>query len=231
MLPAIEVLVEATYGDDLLARQAAAVVLARIAPAHPRMLEISQSAENASYGQAHTSLLVHGTGVNLFPTRGPHWWQPDGDFHSYIQQQVCRDLYDKPDFFEWSGFYSDHDRALGGAKLAAWARNHGIKRVNTLIAHSHGCNAAIMAGYNGLEVERLVLLSWPVHLSKYMPSTGRCGRIISIRTKLDLVLLLDRAGQYCRNPDIEEHILPIWFSHSATHEPEVWREHNLAAKL
>jgi hypothetical protein len=83
----------------------------------------------------------------------------------------------------------------------------------------------------GLNMGELVLLSCPVHVDKYMPNFTSVRKVVSIRVHLDLVILADRGGQRFRHPQIEENILPVWFEHSATHEPAVWEEHNVAALL
>jgi hypothetical protein len=48
-----------------------------------------------------------------------------------------------------------------------------------------------------------------------------------VRVKWDLVILADGGGQRFEDPKIEEHVLPIWFQHSATHSPDVWRAHRV----
>jgi hypothetical protein len=59
----------------------------------------------------------------------------------------------------------------------------------------------------------------------------RVGRVISIRVHLDLVILVDGGGQRFNHPQIEEHVLPIWFDHSATHDPANWQRHNVPAMV
>ena len=46
---------------------------------------------------------------------------------------------------------------------------------------------------------------------------------------MDLVILVDGGGQKFQDPRIEEHVLPIWFDHFATHDPAVWRDHDVGA--
>jgi hypothetical protein len=53
--------------------------------------------------------------------------------------------------------------------------------------------------------------------------------IHSVRVKLDLVILADRGGQRFKHPDIQEHVLPIWFDHGASHEQAVWDAHGVRA--
>ena len=44
-------------------------------------------------------------------------------------------------------------------------------------------------------------------------------------------ILADRGGQRFRLPQIQENVLPIWFHHSATHDPNVWIQYNVPAML
>jgi hypothetical protein len=45
------------------------------------------------------------------------------------------------------------------------------------------------------------------------------------------VILADHGGQRFRHPHIHENVLPMWFDHSATHEPNVWQTYNVPAML
>jgi hypothetical protein len=67
--------------------------------------------------------------------------------------------------------------------------------------------------------------------SEYLPDFSRMNRAISIRVRLDLVILADGGGQRFRHPQIQENVLPLWFDHAATHEPSVWTRHNVAGWL
>ena len=53
----------------------------------------------------------------------------------------------------------------------------------------------------GLQLDRLVLLSWPVH-EEWFPDFARVRRIIDIRVRLDLVILADRGGQTFTPPAV-----------------------------
>ena len=55
--------------------------------------------------------------------------------------------------------------------------------------------------------------------------------MISFRVKLDLVILADGGGQKFSDPRIDENVLPLWFDHFATHDPEVWDQYNLPTQL
>ena len=45
------------------------------------------------------------------------------------------------------------------------------------------------------------------------------------------MILVDGGGQRFRHPMIEENVLPIWFNHSATHDPEVWVKYDVPEML
>jgi hypothetical protein len=45
---------------------------------------------------------------------------------------------------------------------------------------------------------------------------------------MDLVILADGGGQRFNVPQIQEHVLPVWFDHFATHEPKVWERYGVA---
>ena len=114
--------------------------------------------------------------------------------------------------------------------LKQWVADHNESGLD-LFAHSHGANAIMLATALGMRAGKLILLSCPVHVSKYFPNFANTTRVISIRVKLDLVILADRGGQKFSDPRIEENVLPIWFNHSASHDPQVWRDNNLPARI
>ena len=223
----LSVLERGTFSDELLVRDMATIALARVAPDHPRLLALTQQASiEAGDEPADTSLLIHGTFA-----RDNQWWQPGGDFHTYLRANVRPDLYNGPDRFEWSGGYSHSARAIGADNLRTWINTKGLINPD-IFAHSHGGNLAMLASHQpGLNIGELVLLSCPVHVDRYMPNFNSVQKVVSIRVRLGLVILADRGGQRFRHPNIEENILPIWFDHSATHTQAVWVQHNVAAML
>jgi len=217
----IRVLIEGIDNPDELVRQLAAMALAVIESDHPsvRRLLKRKASDAARHNPSHTSTLVHGTFA-----RQSTWWQPGGEFHTYLLNSVRPDLYSASDRFDWSGGYSDRARADGARKLVAWAEARNLDGLD-LFTHSHGGSVAMLASHKGLSVTTLVLLSCPVHPAKYLPNFSSISRAVSIRVQMDLVILLDQGGQLFQHPQIEEHILPIWFQHSATHSPDVWKKH------
>ncbi len=221
----IQILVEGTYDPDSLVRDVAATALARVMPGHPRLLEMIQPVSPPEAGEpSYTATIVHGTWA-----RGGDWWPPGGGFHTYLKT-VDPTLYSASDRFDWSGSYSDSARALGALDLVRWVGDRGLEGLD-LYAHSHGGSVAMLASKAGLRIGKLILLSVPNHIPKYVPDFSRVGKVVSIRVRMDLVILADRGGQKFNHPNIEENVLPIWFKHSVTHEPEVWVKHDLPSKI
>jgi hypothetical protein len=221
----LAVLVDGTRSADGLARDLAATALARVAPEHPRLGQLLSKGSRRRRGRrAHTALLVHGTWA-----RSATWWQPGGDFHSYLLGSVRPDLYSAADRFEWSGGWSDGARAIAASDLRAWVTAHSLNGLD-LFTHSHGGSVAMLASQAGLSIGELVLLSCPVH-PQYMPDFARVGKAVSVRVHLDLVILADGGGQRFRDSRIQENVLPVWFDHAATHDPAVWQQYNVPAKL
>lgn len=222
----IKILADGTRSEDRLVRDVAATALARVAPEHSRLRALTKSRPTKTKKKpSHTSLLVHGTFA-----RTATWWQPGGDFHSFVLANVRPDLYSAADRFDWSGGYSDAARALGAIQLRDWVNARGLSGLD-LSGHSHGANVMMLATQNGLTAGTLVLLSCPVRVPQYIADFTRVTRVVSVHVRFDLVVLADRAGQRFNHPNIEEHVLPIWFDHSATHDPAVWRSRNLKALL
>lgn len=220
------ILEQGTYNADELVRDLAATGLAQVAPGHVRLSELqAKGGERAAGASSDTTLLIHGTWAAALT-----WWQPGGDFHSYILANVRSDLYRNPDRFGWSGAYSDPARLQAARELVAWVAAHNENGLD-LMTHSHGGSVAMLATHSGLHIGELVLLSCPVHIPKYLPDFSQVGKIVSIRVHLDLVILADRGGQRFRLPQIQENVLPIWFHHSATHDPSVWTRYNVKAML
>src|SRR6516162_7357949 len=222
----LSVLLRGTRSEDTLVQSVAATALARVAPEHARLRQMTRAKTVTSGGEAsHSALLVHGTFA-----RNDEWWQPGGSFHSYLKNNVRPDLYAAADRFEWSGGYSDAARDLGARDLRTWVEDRNLQGLD-LFGHSHGANVIMQATKFGLSAGELVLLSCPVHVPKYLPDFARTTKVVSIRVHLDLVILADFGGQRFRHPQIHENILPIWFDHGASHNPQVWRDNNVPAML
>ncbi len=223
---ALDILVRHLRSRTPLVRDVAATTLAGIAPDHPalqRLLQVRR--RRGRRRRSHTCTIVHGT----FAANAP-WWQSGGDFHTYLRNGPRADIYGGSDRFGWSGGYSDGARALGAADLVTWVNAHGLQGLD-LFGHSHGANVMMLATHGGLQVGKLILLSCPVHPSKYYPNFAAVQRVVSIRVRLDLVILADRGGQRFNDSRIEENVLPIWFDHSATHDPATWTQYQLPLRI
>lgn len=220
------ILVQGTRSEDTLVREIAATSLSHIAPEHDRLREMTRSPERASGAAAsHTSILIHGTFA-----RDYSWWKPGGDFHSYVLSEVRDDLYSGEDRYAWTGGYSDNARNIAGTDLIDWITGHDFLGLD-LLTHSHGGSVAMIANNMAIHFGKLILLSCPVHVDKYLPNFSHVKKVVSLHVHLDLVLLADRAGLSFNHPNIEENILSVWFDHSATHYPEVWRKHDIPSLL
>jgi hypothetical protein len=219
------VLLEGTYSEDSLVRDLAATALARVAPGHPRIVELTlQGVIVGESRPSNTSLIVHGTWA-----RTETWWQPGGDFHDYLLNSVDGTLYAGSDRYEWSGGYSDQARAIAALELVDWTMQMNWYQPD-LFTHSHGGNVAMLAN-RALDIGRLVMLSCPVHKKDYWPVFGRVQKVVSIRVHMDLVILADRGGQRFRDPNIEENVLPLWFDHSKSHDDATWTKYNVPSMI
>lgn len=222
----IAILAKGTRDDDPLVRDLAATALARIYPEHSALRRLSpRSRHKPSAGDAHTSLLLHGTFA-----RADTWWQPGGDFHSYLLANVLPDLYPGADRFDWSGGYSDAARLLAASDLQAWIGDHSVADP-LLMGHSHGANVIFLSTQLAVTMREAVLLSCPVRWPQYVPDFSRVGKCVSIRVHMDLVILADGGGQRFDDPRIQENVLPVWFHHSATHDPGIWRSYDVQSML
>jgi hypothetical protein len=225
--PALAILEQGVRSRDALTHDVAATALGRFDPRNPALSPLLEPRPRKSRARpSHTSLLVHGTWA-----RTESWWQPpNGDFWTYYHAQVDPTLYAAGDRFEWSGDYSDGGRAMAGNDLHTWVDAHNLDGLD-LIGHSHGGSVIMLANHAGTHVNRMILLSCPVHWPKYTPDFMRVGRVISIRVHLDLVILVDGGGQRFNHPRIEEHVLPLWFKHSLSHDPATWQQNNVPTWL
>ncbi|MCB9176869.1 MAG: hypothetical protein H6648_06875 [Caldilineae bacterium] len=217
----VRILVAGVRGRESLARGLGAATLARFDPLNPILGELIAPRARGGPGAAtRTSLVVHGTFA-----RNRAWWQPGGDFHSYLLRGPRDDVYAAADRFEWSGGFSDAARELGATQLKAWLDDKAATRAD-LFAHSHGGSIAMLASHQGLQARQLVLLSCPV-MPAYLPDFDRFDAILSIRVWFDPVILVAGGDQRFDDPRIRERVLP-GYDHSSTHDPSVWQAQGLA---
>jgi hypothetical protein len=222
----LRILENGAHSEEPLIRDVAATALSRVAPENSHLQELLVGTPAVfDAAPSHTSLVLHGTFARSYS-----WWQPGGDFHTYLLTQVRNDLYSSADRFDWSGGYSDAARLLAAHALTTWVTNHGLNGLS-MFTHSHGGTIAMLANHAGIEIDELVLLSCPVHVPRYLPNFSHVRRVVSIHVHLDPVILADRGAQRFSHPNIQEHVLPVWFDHSATHYPDVWIRNNVPALL
>jgi hypothetical protein len=222
----LRVLVQGLKSGDELERSLAATGLARLYPEHPALRRLSRGRSAPRVKRPRqTLLLVHGTWGS-----DSAWYQPGGDFHGFIDS-LRPDTYDAPDFFKWSGGYSDGARLAGATALKQWVEQRNEQGLD-LMGHSHGANVILKATELGLNIGKAVLLACPVHVDKYFPNFALLKKpVCSVRVRFDLVILADGGGQRFSHPDIKEVVLPIWFDHGAPHDPGVWQQHKVASKI
>lgn len=189
---------------------AAAVATAARPPEEPAVLRKRPRQTDGSVG-----LMVHGTGA----WRGT-WWEPGGDFHTYVKETLCGGLYSGGMPYSWSGAYRRSHRRKAAERLAKWVTEASDGTVCCLFAHSYGGVIALMSTVYGVRIKQLVLLSVPYEME---PVEWRnIDRAVSLRIHGDLVLLAARRRQRFTE-NVEEHWLPQWFvSHSDSHDPAVW---------
>ena len=221
----MKILVDGLKREDELERTLAATGLARAYPEHPALRRLSRGRTAARVRRpAQTLMLIHGTWASA-----EAWYQPRGDFFEYIRTMRA-DLYAAMDRFKWTGAWSDGARSEAAVALALWVNKHGESGLD-LIGHSHGANVMLKATNLGLTMGKAILLSCPVHVDKYFPDFSKLrAPVCSVRVHMDLVILADGGGQRFNHPAIQEIVLPLWFDHSATHDPGVWQKYKLAQK-
>lgn len=225
----LDILVEGASRGDALTREIGRIGVARVDPQNRvlRNLVGRPSALTGTDRPSHTAVLTHGTFAAM-----TQWWQPQGDFYIYLDGLVPPLKMHDPSF-KWSGQYSDGARQLAAQQLAAWIVDQNLQQPD-FFAHSHGGTVANLATRAGVQFERLVLLSWPVH-EEWFPDFAKVQRIIDIRVHLDLVIIADGGGQTFTPPPpqaakVTSHVNG-WFDHSSTHQPSYWDQHQLPAAL
>ncbi|GJL82568.1 MAG: hypothetical protein DHS20C01_22020 [marine bacterium B5-7] len=215
---ALDTLREGSRSDDARIRPLALTLLARYSPRDSALVawRKTQPTDPGQMEEPGTTLVIHGTWA-----RNNDWWQDDGNFFEYLQHDVpVDDLFLGDDPFAWSGDWDHDERVQAASDLVSWMTAHGETCVD-IIAHSHGANAAFIAA-SQLDYGRLIVLSTPSHKTKY--PTDPDTPILSIRVKLDLVVLADGGGnRFPAAPNIKEEYIG-WFNHSATHYPDEWEE-------
>ncbi|HKX75123.1 MAG TPA: hypothetical protein VJR05_07020 [Acidimicrobiia bacterium] len=221
------VLQESASAREENTRDIARTALAKVAPQNPRLARLvtKPAPTKRREDPSSTAVLSHGTFA-----ANAQWWRPGGDFYTFLDQ-LQPSLPMHTESFRWSGVYSHEGRLLAADQLTTWLAAQNLTRPD-FFAHSHGVTVANLATQSGLSLDRLVMLAWPVH-TDWLPDLNRVNRVISFRVRLDLVIIVDGGAQSLTpglGGQVQEHVHG-WFRHSAPHEPEYWRRHDLASHL
>lgn len=219
-------LAEGARSRDELTRDLARVGLARVDPAHEALRHLvgRPAALTRRTELSNTAVLTHGT----FSSRTT-WWRPGGDYYDYLDGLVPP-LHLHDPSFRWSGLYSSGARELAANQLVTWIADQNLDKPD-FFGHSHGATVGNLATQRGLQLDRLVLLSWPVHAA-WLPDLANVTRVIDVRVRFDLVVIADRGGQRYPTGDarVSTHVHG-WFDHGLTHDPGYWDTHSLPEVL
>ncbi|HUG84553.1 MAG TPA: hypothetical protein VMM13_08300, partial [Euzebya sp.] len=214
---------------DPTTRDIARLALARVIPQHPLLsrLVVDSSTPRPRTKPSRTAVLTHGT----FAANG-RWWRPGGQFHTYLDG-LAPPLHLHDESFRWSGAYSAPARELAADQLLDWSAAQQLGRPD-LFGHSHGITVANLATRRGLQLDRLVMLAWPVH-NRWLPDLANVRRVIDHRVRRDLVILADRGGQRLparvrARPNVQEHVVG-WFRHSLPRSSQHWQRNRLDQTL
>jgi hypothetical protein len=231
--PVVEsVLVDGTLSENDTVRTMAAHALASVRGEHPALDRLTDpDGDEGPPEPARTSITVHGTFARL----RTKWWKPGGDLHTYLKARCSPDLYGGDDHFRWDGRYDDACRRSAAGDLATWCRVHKVRRLDTVYAHSHGGNVALTAAQDcGVRTSLLVLLSTPAqHRTEHQWESifSRIHRIVSVRSRFDLVVLADRSR--LRFDSRVRQLLPpgLWFTHGSVLDTATWERNHLANEI
>ena len=221
--PRIRRAIESGYAsDDHLVSRLAVAAMSRIGPmsALTDKYVVAQPKSRKRRRKSNTAVVTHGTWA-----ADSDWYRPGGDFYEALNAKRP-DLHVHDESFRWTGAYSKRARKADAALLQQWIPDQGLSAPD-FFAHSHGGTVAHLATKRGVEFDKLVLLSWPVH-KRWYPDFTKVNTIIDIRVRLDLVIMLDRGRQRfkTRRANVKRH-RHGWFNHSATHDPDYWDKHDL----
>lgn len=173
---------------------------------------------------------------------------PGGELFALLKDKLSPDLYSDPEsYYRWTGGYSEAARLDAAADLERWLATSGsARRLDSVYAHSHGGNVALDAVMLGIPIRFLLLIDTPALRrsgANWSEINGRVGRAVSLRSRLDLVLILDRllhggAGgpgsdgiDFDASFDCRVLSPPVWFSHTAMLRPAVWEKYGLVDQV
>lgn len=206
-----ETLETASNSDDRLVARLALAAMSKIAPMSSIVDKqvIKQPTSRKRNRESSTAVIAHGTFASDID-----WYRPGGNFYEALKaNRPDLDVHDQS--YQWSGGYTDKARREGAQALMKWIADQGLN-VPDFFAHSHGGTVAHLATKLGVQLDRLVLMGWPVR-KRWFPDFSKVNRIIDVRVQLDLVVLLDFGRHRFRSNQfpIEEH-RHGWFDHSST---------------
>ena len=217
---------EGYASDDRLTSRLAVAAMSQMPPMQDlaRAEVIRQPKSRKRRRQSDTAVITHGTWA-----ADSDWYRPGGNFYAAVDANRP-DLHLHDESFTWTGAYSKRARKADARLLQQWIGDQGLDKPD-FFAHSHGGTVANLATWRGVQFDRLVLLSWPVHREWY-PKFRHVRRIVDVRVHMDLVIMADRGRQRfkSRSSKVKTH-RNGWFNHSATHEPDYWDEHGLWDKV
>ena len=229
------ILDEAARFGEPETQQLARALLATDRRADTRRIEVENPPGSAV--PRPDSVLIHGT----WARRGD-WWRPNGQLHQYLRNDpgLFPNLHGGAKAFEWSGYFSfrawrsakkDWSRTQAGGHLAWWAEKELVAPPD-MIGHSYGASISLLATQLEKRVRGLVLLSPAVHHT-CLPNSAYYDGIVSVVSRLDLVLLADGAdpGLLRGLPNVTERRVRRKgiTGHAHTHDPEVWEQSGLTA--
>lgn len=230
--PAVEsVLVDGLLSDSMTIRALAGNALSAANGDHPALAELIGEDDPGEPEPTRTSITIHGTFARL----RSDWWKPGSKMHNYLRRECSDDLYSGTDHFRWDGRYDEACRQEAAADLATWCENHEVKRLDTVYSHSHGGNVALTAAQqHEVRMKLLVLINTPARprtVEEWDAVHDNVRRIVSMRSRFDLVILGDRS-RLKFDSRIRQLLPPgLWFAHGSLLKPKVWRRHNLANEI
>lgn len=186
------------------------------------------------------SITVQGTWSRISEES---WHRPGDPTHSHIKRSCTPGLYDEPDYFRWSGAYSQIEREQASTDLAAWLQIRDIA-LDTAFGHSHGGNVLLDVKLKQ-PGELLVLMHTPV-LPRSEEAWARIRatwhRVLVMRARADPVVIADglRTGS-TGEPDrtklpfrlIRPHIKDRrgWFTHGLFVQEPAWIRYRLCNEV
>lgn len=198
----------------------------------PPLEEPERRSGRAGDAQRPGLIAVHGTILPFSQSSKPgDWFIPRKGALFRHFSNFRPDIYSGADYFRWEGGYTDWARDVASERLAEWISARGLQGTD-VVAHSHGCNVVMRSTEKGATYGKVVLMSCPVHWHKYSLPPNAQQNVVSVRAKLDIVILMDRGSQRFPTGTIREHLLQCWYyGHWRALSPATWRREMLDSYL